>query len=147
MKSFDYGSDRKTWIMIMMDFYEEKCLEFRGDHPRWGLGLSAPQALTDLCLINSVLDDSECLSTYPVVDLPCLRVLRISSGVTALTAVLRHITITHSTVLILTCRENQSAQIDFSNLLSVVATKFLSSLVIRSLSLQVPVEHAYGLEF
>ena len=93
-------------------------------------------ALTDLRLNDSIPDDSEGPSTYPVVDLPCLRVLRISSGVGALTAVLRHITFPQSTILNLTCRENQSAQIDFSHFLSVLATKFLSSLVIRSLSLR-----------
>jgi hypothetical protein len=37
----------------------------------------------------------------------------------------------------LTCRENQSTQIDFTNFFSVLATKFLSSLVIRKLSLQI----------
>jgi hypothetical protein len=34
------------------------------------------------------------------------------------------------------CKENQSAQIDFSNFLSVLATKFLSHLVIQSIILQ-----------
>ena len=60
-------------------------------------------ALTYLCLINSIPDDSEGPSTYPVVDLPCLRVLHITSRVPTLTTVLRHITIPHSTPLILTC--------------------------------------------
>ena len=82
---------------------------------------------TDLRLKDSTLDDSEGPSTYPVVDLPCLRVLRISSGVGALTTVLRH---PNSAILNLTCRENQSIHIDFSNFLSILATKFLSSVVI-----------------
>ena len=47
-------------------------------------------ALTELRLRNSIPDDSGDPSTYPVVDLPCLRVLRISSGVAALTTVLHH---------------------------------------------------------
>ena len=111
-------------------------------------------ALTDLRLKDySIPDDSESPSTYPVVDLPCLRVLNILSGVDALTAVLRHITFPHSAVLNLTCKEKQSTQIDFSNFLSVLATKFLSSLVFRSLSLQVldsfqsSQTRTYGLEF
>jgi hypothetical protein len=93
--------------------------------------------LTELHLKDSIPDVSEGSSTHPFVDLPCLRVLRISSGIGPLTAVLRHITFPHSAILNLTCKENQSTQIDFSNFLSVLATKFLSSLVIRSLSLQV----------
>jgi hypothetical protein len=109
-------------------------------------------ALTELRLKDSILDDSEGPSTYPVVDLPCLRVLNISSGVGALTTFLRHITIPHSAILNLTCRETQSTQIDFTNFLSVLATKFLSSLVIRRLGLRVLdvchyVPVIYGLEF
>ena len=106
-------------------------------------------ALTDLYLKDSIPDDSEGPSTHPVVDLPCLRVLRISSGVGPLTTVLRHITFPHSAKFNLTCRENQSTQIDFSNFLSVLATKFLSSLVIRSLSLRVSDDtiDTPGLEF
>ena len=92
--------------------------------------------LTYLHLVDSIPDDSELLSTYPVVELPCLRELCISSDIGALTTVLRHITIPHSTILDLTCRENQSTQIDFSSFLSVLVTKFLSSLVIRCLSFQ-----------
>ena len=92
-------------------------------------------ALTDLHLKDSI-PDSEGLTTYPVVNLPCLRVLYISSGVGALTTVLRHITIPNSAILHLTCRENRSTQIDFSNFLSVLVTKFLSSLVIQSLGLR-----------
>ena len=103
-------------------------------------------ALTDLRLNDSIPDDSVGPSTYPVVDLPCLRVLHISSGVGALTAVLRHITFPHSAILNLTCRD-QSNQIDFSNFLSVLATKFLSSLVIRSLSLKRDINTSAGLEF
>jgi len=102
-------------------------------------------ALTDLRLKDSISDDSEGPSTYPDVDLPCLRVLHISSGVGALTTFLRHITIPHSVIWDLTCREKQSTQIDFTNFLSVLATKFLSSLVIRSLDLQV-IDNT-GLEF
>jgi F-box-like len=94
-------------------------------------------ALTDLHLEDSIPDDSESPSTYPFVDLPCLRVLRISSGVGPLTTVLRHITFPRSAILNLTCKETQSTQIDFSNFLSVLATSTkLSSLVIRSLSLR-----------
>ena len=94
-------------------------------------------ALTDLRLKDSISDDSEGASTHPVVDLPCLRVLHFSSGVGALTAVLRHITFPHSAVLNLTCKEARPTQIDFSDFLSVLATKFLSSLAIRSLKLQI----------
>ena len=95
-------------------------------------------ALTDLHLKDSIPDDSDGPSTYPDVDLPCLRLLRISSGVGPLTIVLRHITFPHTAKLKLTCRENSSIRVDFSNFLSVLATidKFLSSLVIRSLSLR-----------
>jgi hypothetical protein len=104
-------------------------------------------ALTNLRLKNSIPDDSEGPSTYPVVDLPFLRVLDISSNVDALTTVLRHITIPYSAKLYLTCRENQSIQVDFTNFLSVLATKFLSSLV-RRLDLQVLDDiEIYGLEF
>jgi F-box-like len=92
-------------------------------------------ALTDLRLINSIPDESEGPSTYPVVNLPCLRNVCISSDVGALTTVLRHITIPHSAILDLECRDKQHTQIDFSNFLSVLAKKFLSSLVIRNLGL------------
>ena len=101
-------------------------------------------ALTDLCLKNSIPDNSENPSTYPVVNLPFLRVLNISSGVDALTAVLHHITFPHSAILDLTCKKKRSAHIDFSDFLSVLATKFLPSLVFRSLSLQT---QSYALEF
>ena len=113
-------------------------------------------ALTDLRLKDSIPDDSEGPSTYPVVDLPCLRVLNISSGVGALTAVLRHITFPQSAVLDLTCKEkqstHQSTQIDFSNFLSVFATKFMSSMVFRSLNLYVLdgplfIHNTHGLKF
>jgi hypothetical protein len=108
-------------------------------------------ALTNLHLKDSIPDDSEGPSTYPVVDLPCLRALRISSGVGALTTILRHITIPHSAKFNLTCRETQRTQIDFSNFFSVLATKFLSSLVIRSLSLRASDDtvdtQAHGLKF
>ena len=107
-------------------------------------------ALTYLRLVDSIPDDSEGLSTYPVIDLPCLRELYIVSNVGVLTTVLRHITIPHSAILDLTCVENQSTQLGFSNFLSVLATKFLSSLVIRSLSLQLSdaiYTRSYGLKF
>ena len=107
-------------------------------------------ALTDLSLINSIPDDidSEGRSAYPVVDLPCLRALCISSDVGALTTVLRHITIPHTAILSLECRDKQYAHIDFSNFLSVLATKFLSSMVIRSLGLLVlENRETNGLEF
>ena len=95
-------------------------------------------ALTNLRLIDSIPDDTEGPSTYhPVVDLPCLRALTISSVIGALTPALRHITFPHSAILYLTCKENQSTQIDFSDLFSALVTKFLSSLVIRSLSLEI----------
>ena len=73
---------------------------------------------------------------YPVVDLPHLRVLRLSSCVGPLTTVLRHVIFPPSAILDLTCKENQSTQVDFSNFLSVLATEFLSSLVFRSLVLR-----------
>ena len=108
--------------------------------------------LIDLRLKNSIPENSEGLvSTYPVVDLPCLRVLNISSGVGPLTTVLRHINFPQSAMLNLVCKENQSTQIDFSKFLSVLATKFLSSLVTRSLSLRLSDDiddpQTYGLEF
>jgi hypothetical protein len=87
-------------------------------------------ALTNLHLTDSIPDNSEGPSTYPVVDLPCLRVLEISFGIGALTAALRHITFPHSAILHLTCKGNQSTQIDLSKFFSVLVTKFLSSLVI-----------------
>ena len=93
-------------------------------------------ALTDLRLKDSIPDNSEGPSTYPVVDLPYLRVLNISSGVGPMTAVLRHINFPPSAILNLTCNEKQSAQIDFSKFLSVLATKVLSTLVIRRLRLK-----------
>ena len=85
---------------------------------------------------DSLPGDSKVPSTHPVVDLPYLRVLNISSGVGALTAVLRHITFPSNAALRLTCREIQSIQIDLSNFLSVLTTTFLSALVIRSLRLE-----------
>ena len=95
-------------------------------------------ALANLDLENSIPHDSGGLSTYPVspvVQLPCLEVLRISSGVGAVTTVLRHITFPASVVLNLTCEETRSTQIDFSYFLSILAAKFLSSFIIRCLSL------------
>ena len=107
-------------------------------------------ALTDLHLKDSIPGDSEGLFAYDVVDLPCLRVLDISSDVGSLTAVLRHIIFPSSATLKLTCKESQSTQVDFSNFLSVLATKFLSTLVIRSLSFKLGVSDGYdndGLKF
>ena len=96
-------------------------------------GVQRMPALTDLHLKDSIPDDSECPSTgtHPFVDLLCLRVLHISSGVGALTTVRRHITFPPSVILDLNCEENQSTQIESSNFLSVSTTKFLSSLVIQ----------------
>ena len=90
-------------------------------------------ALTNLHLIDSIPNDAEGSYTYAVVDLPCLRVLNISSGVGAVTAVLRHITFPRSAILNLTCKGKQSIKIDFSSFFFVLATKFLSTLVVRSL--------------
>ena len=105
-------------------------------------------ALTNLRLINSIPDDSEVPSTYPVIDLPCLRVLCISSYVGAVTTVLHHITIPHSATLDLTCRDEQYTQIDFSNILSVLTRKFLSSSAIRGLGLRnLENGETYGLKF
>ncbi|KAF8810888.1 hypothetical protein BYT27DRAFT_7134588 [Phlegmacium glaucopus] len=86
-------------------------------------------ALTHLDLVNSIPHDSRGLSTYPVADLPCLRVLRISSCVGAMAAVLAHITFPSKAQLTFICKETQSTQFDFSTFLSVLAAKFLSSLV------------------
>ena len=105
-------------------------------------------ALSVLFLENSIPDDdSEDPSTYPIVDLPCLQKLHISSGVGPLTTVLPHITIPHSAKFNLTCREKQSTQFDFSNFLSVLATKFLSSWTIRGLTLRLLDGMDDGLEF
>ena len=93
-------------------------------------------ALIELRLKDSIPDDSEGPSAYPDVDLPFLRVLNISSSVGPLTVVLRHITIPHSAILKLTCKGRQSTLIDFSNFLSVLFTKFLLSLVFRTLRLR-----------
>jgi hypothetical protein len=90
-------------------------------------------ALTNLRLEDSIPDDAERPFTYAVVDLSCLRVLTLSSGVGAVTAVLRHITFPRSAILNLCCEGNQ---IDFSSFFSFLATKFLSTLVIRSLGLR-----------
>ena len=103
-------------------------------------------ALTELRLKDSIPDGSECPSIYPDVDLPFLRVLIISSGVSPLTVVLRHITIPHSAILKLTCNPKKSTLIDFSNFFSVLSTKFLSSWVFRSLSLR-GFEHCFEFYF
>jgi hypothetical protein len=93
-------------------------------------------ALTNLDLEDSIPHDTGGLSSYPTVNLPCLRVLRIWSGVGALTSTLRHITFPNSVVLNIICKETRSNQVDFSNFFSVLAAKFLSFLVIRRLNLQ-----------
>ncbi|KAF8803475.1 hypothetical protein BYT27DRAFT_7195765 [Phlegmacium glaucopus] len=93
-------------------------------------------ALTHLDLEDSIPDNSGGPSTYPVADLPYLRVLRISSCVDAMTAVLAHITFPSQVELNLICKETESTQSDFSTFLSILVAKFLSSLVIRSLSLE-----------
>ena len=90
-------------------------------------------ALTNLRLKDSIPNDAEGPYTYPVVDLPCLRVLSISSDVGAVTAILRNITFPRSATLNLTCKGNHSIQTDFSSFFFVLATKFLSTLVVRSL--------------
>ena len=87
------------------------------------------------------------MPTYLVVDLPCLRVLEISSGVAALTAALLHITFPQNTILNITCRGEPSTQIDFSNFSSVLVKNFLSSLVIRTLSFKYLDDRREGLEF
>ena len=107
-------------------------------------------ALTNLDLNNSIPNDSAGLFSYPTVDLPLLRALNISSGADALTAILRHITFPHSALLKLTCKENQSIQIGLSSIFSVLATKFLSNLVFRSLSFRVSNDkqtHSHSLKF
>jgi F-box-like len=105
-------------------------------------------ALTELRLIYSIPDGSGGASTYPVVDLPSLRILHIRSYVSSLTTFLRHITFPHSAILDLTClvkpTQESFIQIDLPNFLSVLDANFLSSLVIRSL--QVTLRNS-GLEF
>jgi hypothetical protein len=105
-------------------------------------------ALTYLHLEDSIPDDAESPFTYTVVDLSCLRVLSLSSGVGAVTAVLRHITFPRSAILNLCCEGNQSCQIDFSSFFSFLATKFLSTFIIRSLSLRAAdYDESHGIEF
>jgi F-box-like len=107
-------------------------------------------ALTHLDLNDSIPGGLEGPSTYAVVDLPCLRVLNILSDVGALTAFLRHISFPHSTILDLTCLEDYFTEFDFTKFLSVLATKSLSTLVIRSLRLGFPDDSEMdpeGLEF
>ena len=103
-------------------------------------------ALTELYLGDSLPDDSGGTSTIPVVDLPYLRMLHISSCVGPLTTILRHITFPLSAILNLTCKE-KTTQFHFSNFLSVLATKFLSSLVIRSLQVSLLDTDGYSLTF
>ena len=105
-------------------------------------------ALTNLDLEDSIPNDLAGLLTYPVVDLPCLRALNVSSGVHALTTFLRHITFPNSALLNLTCEGKRSTQIDFPSFFSVLVTKFLSTLVIRSLSLRdLNYEQTHGFKF
>ena len=90
-------------------------------------------SLTNLDLEDSIPHDSGETSAYPVVDLPCLQLLRISSYVGAVTTALRYITVPSTVVMCLECKDTQFTQIDFSDFLSVLAAKFLSLLVFRSL--------------
>ena len=106
-------------------------------------------ALTELRLIYSIPDESGGASTYPVVELTCLQILHISSAIGPLTTVLHHISFPHSAILNLTCEGESTQEIDFSKFLSVLATNFLSSLVIRSLQVGL-IDTTYtrsGLEF
>jgi hypothetical protein len=126
----------------------QKSLKMNSSIVQFLHALQRMPSLTDLRLYDSIPDDSKGPSTYPAVDLPCIRVLRISSGDGVLTTVFCRVMFPHSAILNLICKENQSTQIDFSNFLSVLATKFLSSLVIRSLGLQVlNSTQIHGLEF
>ena len=106
-------------------------------------------ALTELRLIYSIPEGSGGASTYPVVDLPFLRILHISSAIGPLTTVLHHISFPHSAILNITCRVESTQEVDFSKFLSVLATNFLSSLVIRSLrvGLKDAISRRSGLEF
>ena len=90
--------------------------------------------LIELHLKHSIPDESKGLSTYPVVELPCLRVLHIWSSAKRLTVALRHITFPHSAMLKLFCGDEEFTQTSFSNFLSVLDTNFLSSLVIRKVT-------------
>ena len=93
-------------------------------------------SLTNLDLEDSIPHDSGETSAYPVVDLPCLQLFRISSYVGAVTTALRHITVLPTVVMCLECKDTQFTQftqIDLSDFLSVLAAKFLSLLVFRSL--------------
>ena len=103
-------------------------------------------ALTKLRLKDSIPDDSGGPSTYPDVNLPFLQVLDISSGVGPLMVVLHHISIPHSAILKLICKGKHSMEINFSNFLSVLSTRFLSSLVFRSLTLR-GFEHCFEFYF
>ena len=85
--------------------------------------------LTDLHLTNSIPSNLEGSFPYPAINLLRLRALSIQSSVGALTAVLHNITFPHSAILNITCKENQPTQTDFSNFLSVLSTKCLSSLI------------------
>ena len=102
-------------------------------------------ALTNLDLEDAIPHNSG-ITTCPAVHLPCLEVLNISSDVGAMTAALRHMTFPSNAVLSLTCQETRPTQIDFSNFLSALAAKFLSSHSIRSLSLHI-LDHMDGLRF
>ena len=154
LKSVELSNCKISWEsrlltgLTRLTIEVEDFLETDSSINQFLLALQRMPALTDLHLKDSIPDKSEGLSTHPFVDLPCLRVLHISSGVGSLTTVLRHITFPHSATLNLTCKENHSTQVDFSNFLSVLATKFLSSLVVRSLSLRaLDGTQTHGLEF
>ena len=126
----------------------ERCLNPNSSIIQVLHALQRMPALTELHLINSIPDELGRASTYPVVDLPCLQILHISSAIGPLTTVLHHISFPHSAILNLTCEVKSTQEIDFSKFLSVLATNFLSSLVIRSLQVGLKDIHRHsGLEF
>ena len=91
-------------------------------------------ALIELHIKNSLPDSSEDQSTFPNVDLLCLRVLHVSFTYTQLTIFLRQITFPHSAMLNLSCGDEEFHQTLFSDFIAVLDTKFLSSLAIRRLT-------------
>ena len=105
-------------------------------------------------LINLLKDstpiDAEGPFTYAVIDLPCLRrVLNISSGIGAVTALLpvHHISFPRSATLNLTCKETSLSRSTFQAFF-VLATRFLWTMVIRSFSLRVSYKHnTHNLKF
>ena len=114
----------------------EDCLNPNSSVIQFLHALQRMLALIELRLKDSIPDDSEGLSTYPIIDLPCLRILHIWSSIGPLATVLRHITFPHSAILNLNCEVKSTReriiQVDFLKILSALATMILSSLVIRS---------------